>query len=162
MKSFIFKLVKSIIVIGLLLKLSISYGGETLMSTAETKAFIEEVFNNVLEDTNATERAYEKYFSKDYIQRVDGKVLNYSDFVKHMQAQKAVLKSLKITFKYIIVEGDKIATVHIVDGVKKDGGIIEAQVNAVFQIKNKKIILCDELTRMIKGAKSDADLGSRH
>jgi hypothetical protein len=78
-----------------------------------------------------------------------------------MRAQKTVLKSLKIEFKNMIVEGDKIATIHIGHGIKKDGNAIEAQVNAVFQIKNRKLIVCDELTRMVKGNKADEDLGHR-
>lgn len=132
------------------------------MTTTKIKQFIQETFLNVIENMNATEKTYAKYFSKDYIQYVDGKKLNYSDFVTHMKAQKSVMKSIKVTFKHIVAEGDKLATIHIVNGIKKDGSRIEAQVNALFQIKNNKIILCDELTHLIKGEKSDRDLGSRH
>lgn len=132
------------------------------MTPNEIKKFIQEAFLNVIEDMNATEETYTKYFSKDYIQYVDGKKLTYADFVAHMKAQKSVMKSAKITFKHMLVEGDKIATVHLVYGIKKDGSVIEAQVNALFQIKNSKIVLCDELTHLIKGEKSDKDLGSRY
>lgn len=132
------------------------------MNPQEIKNFLKEAFANVIEDMNATEETYANYFSKDYVQYVDGKKLTYSDFVAHMKAQKSVLKSAKITFRHMLVEGDKIATVHEVDAIKKDDSIIEAQVNALFQIKNGKIILCDELTHLIKGNESDKDLGSRH
>ncbi len=132
------------------------------MTSDETKIFVKEIFKNTIENMDATEETYAQYFSQDYIQHVDGKTLNYTDFVAHMKAQKNVIKSAKVTFKHIITEGDTVATVHIVNGIKKDGGIIEAQVNALFKIKNKKIILCDELTHLIKGEKSDSDLGSRH
>jgi len=132
------------------------------MSPAETKAFIKEAFTKVIEDVNASDEIYAKYFSQDYIQYVDGKTLSFSDFVKHMKVQKEVVQSVAITFKHMLVEGDKVATVHMVNAIKKDGGIIEAQVNAVFQIRDNKIILCDELTHLIKGEESDRDLGSRH
>jgi ketosteroid isomerase-like protein len=133
-----------------------------MMTSDEIKKWVKEVFKNTVENMDATEETYSQYFSQDYIQHVDGKTLDYNDFVAHMKAQKNVIQSAKITFKHIIVEGDTVATVHLVNGVKKDGGIIEAQVNALFQIKNKKIVLCDELTHLIKGEKSDRDLGSRH
>jgi hypothetical protein len=101
--------------------------------------------------------------ARQFIQEVfSGKTLDYQQFVAHMKAQKKIIKSAKITFKYIIVEGDKIATLHIVDAIKQDGSCIEAQVNAIFQIKDKRIFLCDELTHLIKGDKSDKDLGSRY
>lgn len=132
------------------------------MTSDEAKQFIKEVFANVVENMNATEETYAHYFSKDYIQHVDGKTLNYDQFVAHMKIQKTLIQSAKITFRYLIVEGDKVATLHLVNAVKKDGSLIEAQVNAIFEIENKKVILCDELTYLIKGEKSDKDLGSRH
>lgn len=134
--------------------------GAPQMSPSEMKEFIREVFTNVMENMQATEETYAKYFSKDYVQYVDGKTLNYNQFVAHMKKQKEVFKSAKITFKYIIVEGDKIATIHVGNAVKKDGGIVEAQLNAVFQVKDGKLVLCDELSHLIKGEKSDSDLGS--
>ena len=136
--------------------------GESTMTSDETKIFVKEIFKNTIENMDATEETYAQYFSQDYIQHVDGKTLTYTDFVAHMKAQKNVIKSAKVTFKHIITEGDTVATVHIVNGIKKDGSIIEAQVNALFKIKNKKVVLCDELTHLIKGEKSDRDLGSRH
>jgi predicted SnoaL-like aldol condensation-catalyzing enzyme len=132
------------------------------MTSDETKNFVKEIFKNTIENMDATEETYAQYFSQDYIQHVDGKTLNYTDFIAHMKAQKNVIKSAKVTFKHIITEGDTVATVHIVNGIKKDGGAIEAQVNALFKIQNKKVVLCDELTHLIKGEKSDRDLGSRH
>jgi predicted SnoaL-like aldol condensation-catalyzing enzyme len=146
----------------LIFSISISYAGELIMTSNDTKKFVKEAFTNTIENMDATEETYAKYFSRDYIQHVDGKTLKYDDFIAHMKAQKNVMKSATVNFKYMIVEGDKVATVHIVNGVKKNGGIIEAQVNALFQIKDKKIVFCDELTHLIKGDKSDRDLGSRH
>jgi ketosteroid isomerase-like protein len=131
------------------------------MNSSDIKNFIKEVFANTIEDMTATEKIYEKYFSKDYIQYVDGKTLDYDDFIAHMKAQKNTLKSAKITFKYIIVEGDIVATVHKVNATKKDGAEIEAQVNALIEIKDNKIVLCDELTYLLKGANEDKDIGSR-
>lgn len=132
------------------------------MTSNEIKNFIQQVFQQAVEDMNATEVTYSKYFSKDYIQHVDGKKLTYSDFVAHMKTLKSVMKSIKVTFKYLLAEGDKVATVHLIDGVKKDGSIVRAQVNALFQISANKIVLCDELTRLIQGDESDEDLSSRH
>ena len=78
-----------------------------------------------------------------------------------MRALKRVMKSLKVTFRYLIAEGDKVATVHIVEGEKTNGTKIKAQVNAVSQIRDGKVVHCDELTHLYQGDKEDKDLGSR-
>ncbi len=131
------------------------------MSIITNKQLIKEAFANVVENMDVTEETYTKYFSENYQQRVDGKILNYIDFVSHMKVQKTVMQTVRVTFRYMVAEENRVATIHVVNGVKKDGGTIEAQVNAIFQISENKIILCDELTHLIKGDKSDKDLGSR-
>lgn len=131
------------------------------MITDTVKQFVKNALIDIVEDMSATEETFAKYFSPDYIQLVDGKTFDYSTLVKHMKTQKAVLQSAKITFKYLIAEGNKVSSVHIVDAIKKDGSSIKAQVNALIIIENNKIILCDELTYLIKGSKADQDLGSR-
>lgn len=131
------------------------------MTPEASRQFIKEVFANTIENMDATQETYAKYFSKDYVQYVDGKTLNYNGFIAHMAAQKAALQSAEVTFKHMVAEGDKVATVHIVKAVKKDGRAVQAQVNALFQLKDNRVILCDELTRLIEGDPSDKDLGSR-
>ena len=140
---------------------SATYAKENSMTPTEEKQFIKDAFANVFENMNATKEEYSKYFSKNYVQYVDGKKLNYTDFVEHVQALKSEMKSIKINFKYMVAEGDKVSTVHIANGVKKDGGIVETQFNALFEIKDHKIVLCNELSHLIKGSESDKDLGSR-
>lgn len=133
------------------------------MTQDELKQFVLEVFNNTIGNiNNVNKEICAKYFSEDYIQYVDGKTLTFHGFVNHMNALKDVMSSITITFKHMLVDDDKVATVHIVDGMKRDGQAIKAQVNAVFQIRDKKIVMCNELTHILEGEKSDQDLGSRH
>lgn len=131
------------------------------MITDTIKQLVKNALIDIVEDMSATEETFAKYFSPDYIQHVDGKTLDYSMLIKHMRAQKAALQSAKITFKYLIAEGNKVSSVHVVDAIKKDGSSIKAQVNALIIIEDNKIILCDELTYLIEGSKADQDLGSR-
>jgi SnoaL-like protein len=135
---------------------------KTIMPPDEAKEFIKTVLINLIENRDTNEATYAKYFSKEYIQYVDGNVLNYDHFVAHMKALAATIKSAKVTFKHLVAENDKVATIHKVNATKQDGSQVEVQVNALFQIKDNKIILCDELTYLIQGEKSDKDLGSRH
>lgn len=124
------------------------------------KSLITESFRNIVENMNVDEKIYEKYFSPDYVQYVDGKEFNYSDLIHHMKAQKGVINSAKVTVKYIVAEQDKVSTIHIVEGVTKDGKAFKVQVNALFIIRDNKIILCDELTHSLLQDKFSKELGS--
>lgn len=135
------------------------------MTAVELKAFIQQAFKDVLENMNATEETYAKYFSKEYRQYVDNKTLTYKDFVDHMTAQKKALRSVTVSFRKMVAEGNQIATVHVAEGVKKDGKPVKAQINAVFTVKMEnrqpKFVECDELSHLLVGEKADEDLGSR-
>lgn len=132
------------------------------MTPDQMKLFVQNALVDVVEDMGAAEKTFAKYFSQEYTQYVDGRILGYRELVEHMKAQKTVFQSAKITFKHLIAEGNKVASVHVVKAVKKDGGTIEAQVNALMELKDEKIILCDELTFLIQGTKEDEDIGSRY
>lgn len=132
---------------------------ETHLSSPQQ--FIRQVFTDVVENMAANEETYSTYFSEKYIQHVDGKTLGYKEFVDHMKAQKAAMKSVEVSFEHIVAEGDKICTVHSVNGVKKNGEKIGFKIIALFQIKEGKIIFCDELTHLTMGTRADKDLGSR-
>jgi hypothetical protein len=56
-----------------------------------TRSFVHSVLRTIIEDMQVEDQTYETYFSKDYIQHVDGKTLNYTEFVNHMKAQKTIL-----------------------------------------------------------------------
>ena len=130
------------------------------LKACDMRDFIEKTFQDVIENMEADEEIISKYFSSDYIQYVDGHVLDYSDFVKHMKKQKTLINSAKVTIDRCIVEKNKICTVHRVDINKKNDENISVKVIAYFEIENEKIILCDELTKLLQGSKEDHDIGS--
>lgn len=125
-----------------------------------SKSFIERVFKEVIEDLNANEKIISQYFSPHYMQHVDGHHLNYEDFVQHMLVQKSLLDSIKVCIERCVIEGSAICTVHRVDAIKKNGEKIAIKVIAYFEVKNKKIILCDELTHLLEGDEKNQNIGS--
>lgn len=103
----------------------------------------------------------EQFFSRDYIQVVDGKKIDFDEFVTHMQVLKEATESISITIKSIVQGENCVHTQHIAKAIKKGGACSEYEVFACFTILNNKIVRCEELTRMLQGDKSDHDLGSR-
>lgn len=126
----------------------------------ELKELIENVFK-VVTDMKAVNEDYAQYISKDYVQCVDGEILKYNGFIDHMKALKKSVKSLTIVFHDVITEGNKVVTRHTAYAVKKNNKEVEVQVIAIFEVKDGKIISCNELTHMRKGETADRDLGSR-
>lgn len=124
------------------------------------KDFIEKVLKDVVVDMDASEEIISNYFSTSYIQHVDGHTLNYSDFVQHMKLQKTILESASVSIDHCAVDGNSICTVHRVNALKKNGENIAVKVIAYYEIENGKIILCDELTHLLKGEENDQHIGS--
>ncbi len=123
-------------------------------------SFVKKLLVDVIEDMKADEKIFSHYFSSDYMQYVDGHILNYTDFVHHMLAQKVILKSARVTIDHCVISKSSFCTVHKVDARKKNGESILIKVIAYFEMKNGKITLCDELTYLINGEKEDQSIGS--
>jgi ketosteroid isomerase-like protein len=128
----------------------------------DPKAVVMNCFKTLIENQNWTKADYDKYISKDYIQIADGKSLNYDQDLAHLETLRKDCKSIKIVFHDMVAQGNKVATRHTAHAVKKDGSLVEANVMAIFEVKDGKLIRCNELTQIVKGTKEDADLGSRY
>ncbi len=144
---------------------SISQIAECSLSASTVKEslsrnFFEKVFKEVIENLDADEHTISQYFSPYYTQYVDGHKLNYEDFVQHMMVQKSLLTSAKVTIEHCVIEGNAICTVHKVDAIKKNGNKIAVKVIAYYEIEDDKIILCNELTYLLKGEEEDLNIGS--
>ena len=129
------------------------------MTHKSLKHIIKKSFNDLLESPGFHPSLFERYFSKDYIQHVDGKTLNYHGLLEHAKTLKAKVKNIKISFEHLIEEKNKVCSIHIVEATRDDSPI-KMKVIALFEFKNDKIILCDELTYMLIGDEKDRDLGS--
>ncbi|AXH61202.1 MULTISPECIES: nuclear transport factor 2 family protein [Providencia] len=122
---------------------------------------VTQALNAVLGEDIGSLSVARQYFSDKYIQVVDGKQIDFNEFIAHLQVLKQATESIVITIKSI-AEGDGcVHTQHLAKATKKDGSISEFEVFACFQIEDGKIIRCEEMTRMIKGSSQDEDLGSR-
>lgn len=128
--------------------------------TLDTKELIKSAFREVLENPGVSKDSIKKYFSEKYTQHVDGKTLNFEDFVTHIEHLHQKVDCIEINFLKLICEGSKACSVHIAKGKKKDGSPIQAKVIAFFEVEKGKIVLCDELTHILVGNDEDKEIGS--
>lgn len=98
--------------------------------------------------------------SADYMQYVDGVLLNREMFFQHLIQQRKKIARINIEFIAIIAKETRVFTHHLVTAIKSNGDIVKVQVLAKFGIIDNKILLCDELTELMQGATEDRNLGS--
>jgi predicted SnoaL-like aldol condensation-catalyzing enzyme len=125
------------------------------------KSLIERAFHDVFASDAFDEGAITRYFSPQYVQKTDGRTLDFPGFVAHVCELKRTLKNVKITFERMVAEGSSVVSIHRAEAEKVAGGKIAIRVFALFVIDEGKIVHCDELTHLERGVAEDRDLASR-
>jgi predicted SnoaL-like aldol condensation-catalyzing enzyme len=138
-----------------------STGGRPTCQEELNKSLIGRACQEAFASGAFDEAAIARYFSPRYVQKTDGRTLDFSGFVDHVRELKRTLKNVKITFERIVAEGASVVSIHRAEAEKVAGGRISIRVFALFVIDRGKIVLCDELTRLEQGAAEDRDLASR-
>jgi limonene-1,2-epoxide hydrolase len=92
---------------------------------------------------------------------VDGKALDYAQFMQHMALLKQLTRSMALEIIAVAGQGEAVLTHHQVRVEKRDGGRSLVKVLAHFTVRDGKICACDELTQLLEGEHGDRDLGSR-
>jgi predicted SnoaL-like aldol condensation-catalyzing enzyme len=136
---------------------SVEDSNKSLVERAFQDVFASDVFASDAFDEGAITR----YFSPRYVQKTDGRTLDYAGFVAHVRELKRTVKNVKITFERMVAEGASVVSIHRAEAEKIAGGKVAIRVFALFVIDEGKIILCDELTRLEQGTAEDRDLASR-
>ena len=139
-----------------------SVAGRTTSQEKLNKSLVERAFRDVFASDAFDEGAIARYFSPRYVQKTDGRTLDFPGFVAHVRELKGTVRNVKITFERAVAEGPNVVSIHRAEAEKIAGGRISIRVFALFVIDEGKIVLCDELTRLEQGAAEDRDLASRH
>ena len=130
------------------------------ISREEAREFLEKVFANMFDPQTAAESLSE-FFATDYVQDADGARLDFNGFIDHARILKNTLRSGHVRFEEILVDGPKIADVHIIEATKANGDTIRVKVIALYILEKGKIVRVHELTHLLKGVDADRDIGFR-
>ena len=88
------------------------------------KSLIERAFQDVFASDEFDEGAIARYFSPRYVQKTDGRTLDFAGFVAHVRELKRTLKNVKITFERAVAEGANVVSIHRAEAEKVAGGRI--------------------------------------
>lgn len=129
---------------------------------AQTTEHVIRTMFSVFTDFSLGTDQLKRFLTPDYLQKVDGRTLMLEDFLTHATALRRTLKALEITIEQIVCQQNSAATVHIARAEHPSGRISHIKVIAFFKIRDGRIALVDELTRVLEGSTEDETLGSLH
>lgn len=114
----------------------------------EAKAFFKEAFAHTILNAQATKEDYSKYFSKDFVMKMDGKTYHFDDYVQAMLDLKEDRRSIDISFKDMVAESGRVATAHVTHVIKNNGEELYLNVLSLFKIQDHKFLDGQELTKL--------------
>jgi predicted ester cyclase len=114
------------------------------LDDAEARLFLEKAFETLF-DPKSTEKDVLEFFSPRYKQDLNGKVYTFRQFLDSLAELKKQLKSTRIRFTSVVSSGDKIAEVHVVRGLKKDGSTLKFKVMAFQTVEKGRIVKVEEV-----------------
>ncbi|OBU01982.1 hypothetical protein [Morganella psychrotolerans] len=123
--------------------------------------FVTRALTDVLGKHIGDEVLVDTYFSRKYVQVVNGQTIQFPEFLAHLNALKMATRSIVIEIKSIAQGEQCVHTQHIAKAEKITGELVAFEVFACFHLADGKIIRCEEVTRQLSGDESDSDLGSR-
>jgi hypothetical protein len=75
----------------------------------DNKALIQATF---IEQDSFDEQVVSRYFSPKYVQKVDGKTLDFAGFSDHLRGLKAAVMNVHVVFEQMLAEGNKARPCH--------------------------------------------------
>src|SRR5271169_7173505 len=99
-----------------------SAAGQRTRQEEFNKSLVEGAFQDVFASDAFDEAAIGRYFSPRYVQKTDGRTLDFPGFVAHVRELKRTLKNIKITFERLVAEGANVVSVHRAEAEKVAGG----------------------------------------
>ena len=131
--------------------------------TDEKLAFFLEAWRKVFVENDASpEETVAKYFSEDYEFFVNGHLLGFDEMVSRARRMRDEIDHASVTTIEWVGEGDKLAEIHEVDVVTKDGAASRVRLHNFLVFEGNKIKSVQSLTMNINGDPRHDDIASRH
>ena len=128
------------------------------MPQEKNKEIVKTMLEKMITHFQCDAETVSTYFSDDYVQYVDKKVLDKQGLSDHMGKLPKRFKSMSVTFLALIAEDDRVFSSHIVRAISPLKEKIFMHSMAYFILKDYKIIQCTELTRFIENPEQDVML----
>ncbi|MEM6581315.1 MAG: hypothetical protein AAF699_08590 [Pseudomonadota bacterium] len=132
-------------------------------TTEDKLEFFLESWREIFLESNKTpEEVIACYFCRDYQFYVNGHLLNFDLMVDRARRMRAEIDTASIRIVEAVGEGNKLAEIHEVDVVTKDGARSVVRLHNFLTFADNKIQTVLSLTMNMDGDERHADIASRH
>ncbi|WP_010268365.1 nuclear transport factor 2 family protein [Paenibacillus senegalensis] len=131
------------------------------MNKQEAIRFLSQMYKDIV--VNFDFDKIPEYFDKDYYQVTDGKKVDMEGFKNHLAALKAIVDQVAVSPFYDALYDEELQTLalrYTVDVVKKSGARGSIELIAIFEIKDNKIVRCNEISRALHDQNGFEELAS--
>jgi uncharacterized protein YeeX (DUF496 family) len=119
---------------------------------------LKEIWNHLYDPATEIVETIEKYFHPDYEQCINGHILNRTEYIRHVAAQRETMDIDSIDYKETLEKENELFTIYYPQGKNKSQLPIEAEVIAYVRFENQQIIKLHGQVRLMKGDASDVDM----
>ena len=100
----------------------------------------------------------EEFFHEDYIQVINGVILNRTEYIEHVIEQRKSIQTMEFECKIHMSQNDKLFILYEAKGANTKGDQIIAEVISYFEFKDQKIFKIHGQVHLLKGNRSDVDM----
>lgn len=122
---------------------------------------LERIFHiwKVLYDRNQDPKlVIEEFFHENYIQSINGIILNRSEYINHVIEQRKNIKTILFECKTYMSQQDNLFIIYNAKGINIQGDEILGEVISYFEFKNQKVLKIHGQVYLLKGNPSDVDM----
>lgn len=118
------------------------------------------IWDLIYDPKTDTVKTIEKFFHKDYEQRINGVNMNRTEYIQHVLAQKKNMTIDTIDYKHFLEKENELFVIYCPRGNNMRNLPIEAEVIAYYRFENQQIYRIHGQVRLIKGDLADVDMSS--
>jgi hypothetical protein len=131
---------------------------DTEFLSMKYSALLKHIWNALYNPDADVKQIVEKYFHPDYQQCINGVVLNRSEYIDHVIAQKQQVSIDSFHYEHILENERELFALYFPKGKNVSGDTIEAEVIAYFVFKDEQILKIHGQVRILEGNSSDVDM----
>lgn len=120
--------------------------------------YIFQIWDKLYDRDQDTKSVIELFFHDDYMQCINGIVMNRKEYIDHVIEQKKNINSMEFKYKNYLSQADELFIIYNAKGKNILDEDIEAEVIAYFQFKDTKVLKIHGQVHLLKGKPSDVDM----
>jgi hypothetical protein len=121
-----------------------------VLTKSGARTLLEQAFASLLDPSEPVENL-SRFYAETCVQDIDGEAIDYPAFLTHARAIKRSIRTARVNFDELLIEGSKVAAIYSVESESPNGERRKLKVIAFVTFEGTRIASLTELTRPIDG-----------